>query len=361
MKGVAGMKKVGWIAAAASALLVFFGCADAAVLQSGSSAAPEGFLHEAGSLPDGNLNLVVSMDEDVVKRLVELFSEQTGCSVSYAVMSAAEAERIFLEQKGNAKADVYLGGTARLHEKLKRERVTQRYLSVWRRQHEAQYLDDDGYWSPISLEIYAIGVNTQAFAAKFPNEPLPKTLQELTDSKFRGHLLLPDPDTSFGGDSWCASVLQAYGKEEGPQILERLLQNRGAFTQNDLTAAQEVGLGSYPLMVGRLSDQIRMKNAGLEIEPAVYPEAGWTITPVSLLAECSHLREGRAFIDFMLTRETGNRIGQQSGCFSTREDVAPPQEYSHRLSDYPVSKTGWAYQNDSVCEDIRALLSKIAA
>lgn len=344
-------------AAVSCVILLATACTDSPILPNEPSNS-QAYLQTTDTLADGNLNLAASMDEDVVKWMAELFSEQTGCSVSYAVMGAAEAERFFLDLNGSKKVDVYLGGTANLHERLKRAHLLERYLSDERVHHDTRFMDDDGYWSSFCLELYAIGYHPQAFAETFENEALPQTLQELADPKYRGHLLLPNPDTSFGGDTWCVSVIQSRAQKEGVELLENLLNNAETYAQNDLTATQKTGLGMYPIMVGRLSDQIRMKNAGLMIESVVYPDTGWTITPVALLSGCGHPNEGKAFIDFVLSREVGRRIQQQCGSFSTREDAAPPPDSQNQLSDYPLSKSGWAYQNNLLREDVRAMLDQ---
>lgn len=313
------MKKRNVRVLAAAALLVVLGAASFALWRHMAGQPAQTQLAAAGEL-----TVLAAIDEDIANYLCEGFAQQSQSKVSVVCLPQEQAVALLLS--GQAQADVFLGGTAQSHRQLKDAGMLQR-SAVDEGNLARFYVDLEQTWVPVAVELFSIGIHTDAAQGL----ELPQTLEQLTQPQYRGLLVMADPTTSYTGLTLPYSILRVYGQQQGMVLLEALWSNVGEFAQTDLVAAQKGAQGVYPFVLGTYSDQRRMVQAGYSLSTVVYPGAGWTVSPLSILANAENTPLARAFQKFCLMPDVLKTVA------SLGQGLSPLTDAPVTIQDYPIS------------------------
>ena len=73
------------------------------------------------------LNILGSYHEDMVKRLAQMFEDETGCNVFYMRLPTGLGVAKLVTEKDNPTFNVYIGGTVDAHESLKHQNILVKY------------------------------------------------------------------------------------------------------------------------------------------------------------------------------------------------------------------------------------------
>jgi len=293
---------------------------------------------EATNTVDGDnltgmqLNILGSYHEDMVRRLAEMFRDETGCNVSYIRLPTGEGVARLAAEKDNPTFNVYIGGTVDAHENLKHKGILAAYHSPVENEIQSEYIDPDGVWKAQYIEVLSIGVNMERWEQEYSGYELPSTLQDLLNPAFKGEIVTPDPTTSGTGYTFISSVLQLMGEEEGWEFIEAFNGQIGQYTASGYTAAEKAGLGEYLICVNFLSDQLIVSDSGYPLKSTVYEGAGWSMCPVSIVAGSEKNIAARKFIDFCISKRALDALVELGNCLAVRDDCIKPH-YDMNLSD----------------------------
>ena len=304
-----------------------------------TSAAPEATAggEDAAALSGMHLNILGSYHEDMVKRLAEMFEEETGCTVSYLRMPTGEGVAKLTAEKDSPAVNVYIGGTVEAHENLKHHGILAAYRSPMEAELPSEYVDPDGVWKAQYIETLSIGVNTERWEKEFPGQKPPSTLEELLNPDFKGEIITPDPVTSGTGYTFLSSVLQLMGSEEGWKYIEAFNEQVGQYTTSGYTPAEKAGLGQYLICVNFLADQLIVSTSGYPLHSTVYEGAGWSMCPVSIVAGSEQNATAQKFIDFCISKKALNALVELGNCVAVRDDCIAP-EGGRKLSELSFNR-----------------------
>jgi iron(III) transport system substrate-binding protein len=176
--------------------------------------------------------------------------------------------------------------------------------------------------------------------------PIPKSWSELADPKYDDVVSSAKANASGSSYIQLATVLQAYDTEEaGWKVYKGLLSN---FVLSDSSGAVPRFVNDGELAIGvTLEDAaLRYVEGGGPVQ-IVYPSEGTAIVPdaMTLIAGAPNADNGKAFLDFMLTKEAQTVVAEQ-GRRPVRADVASNPALQ-AISELPsVGYDGaWAAEN----------------
>ncbi|MDO4179350.1 MAG: ABC transporter substrate-binding protein [Phascolarctobacterium sp.] len=277
------------------------------------------------SLKGKKLVMYVSFHEDTAKGLSELFKKKTGAEVSFIRLPTGEAIARMTAEKAAPKADVWLGGTSDGHAKMKADGITMPYASKNANMIPAEYRDKDSYWHGLYLETLAIGYNEGRFKKEFEPKGIkaPTKLEDLLNPAFKGEIITPDPRKSGTGFTFLSSIEQSMG-DKAWDFLGKFKANVAQFTPSGYTPAQKCAAGEYLITVNFVADQTLASNKGQKIISTIYPNAGWSVVPVSKMNNKANDEVAKAFIDFCLTKEAGEIISKSTNAIACNPEVAAP-------------------------------------
>ncbi len=261
------------------------------------------------------------------------FEAQCGCSVQVIAPgdSGSVLSRVILE-KNNPRADVLLGVNDSELAKSFRYDLWEPYRSPHLdRVPEALQLDPEHRVTPFDYGYIAFVYDSETL-----QEP-PRTLEDLTDPRFRGKVVIESPKTSSPGLSMLHWTLAVYGEEGYLDYWNRLRPNLLTITDGWSAAYGMFTKGEAPIVLSYVtSPAYHVEFEETERYQAVeFPEGMYRqVELAGILKGAPHPDRAREFIDFMLTSAFQDALPLTNWMFP----VAPEQDLpaSYRVAPVPA-------------------------
>ncbi len=274
------------------------GCISSTV-QSISTEAPQNTLK--------TVRLYSSMQEEILldmKKGVE--SQNAGLTMEYYFASTPKIlTKIITErQSGQIGADIIWLSDAADCLLLKSDGILQKYKSPELESILPAYLDPDGFFAGTALVTVGIGYNTDKVAEK----DVPKTWEELTDTKWRGQIAMTDPGSSGSTLYAVSSLMQS--DQYGPTYFKKLHDNQLTLECNTAATHSAVAKGDFKLgvMLKHTTEELSAQGMHVAFQPLQENCRITTVSPVALI-ENGGLNEqnSKLLYDYILS-EHGQKI-----------------------------------------------------
>lgn len=275
------------------------------------------------NLKGKHIVVYVASRDEVGSAILELFKEKTGCTYEYLKMPTQESLSRIKSEKKNPKADIFIGGTCDVHVLMKKENLSEKYISENYDSIPERYKDRDGYWIGFEVSPLSIVINRDRWEKEFAHKgiAMPKTYEDLLNPIYKGEIVISNPNTSGTAYTMLASLIQSMGEDKAKDFLRKMKANVGEFTTNGYTPAQKVATGEYLIGINFLSDQLLIKDSGFNIVTNVPKNSGWNIDAISKIKNGPNGDVGKYFIDFCTTEEVEETLNNISFAMSTRQDT----------------------------------------
>lgn len=154
-----------------------------------------------------------------------------------------------------------------------------------------------------------------------------KGWMDLTDDKWKGNVLMPDPRKSGSAFGELIIFLHAFGRDGAAWDFIGDLHENLTITTSSSHTYKFTASGEYPLGLTHERNAYKYAAAG---EPVgfVYPEEGTAVRPdgIYLVKDCPNPELAKKFIDFMLSQGTMEAL-RVLGYRVNRSDVTPPEGF----------------------------------
>jgi thiamine transport system substrate-binding protein len=213
---------------------------------------------------------------------------------------------------------------------------------------EAFIIDPEHRVTPIDFGDVCLNYDAAYFAAN--NLPLPTSLQDLTDPRYRGLLVVQNPATSSPGLAFLLTTVAVFGEDGYIDFWSDLIANE-TLIASDWTDAyygqfSATGQGSYPLVVSYASSppaEVFFAETPPETPPTGAIIADNTcfrqIEFAGILNGTDNLEGAQQFIDFLLSVEFQSDMPLQMFVFPVNKDAVLPEvfvEYA-QIPENPVT------------------------
>jgi iron(III) transport system substrate-binding protein len=181
----------------------------------------------------------------------------------------------------------------------------------------AEVKDPDGYWIAQRLNLLAIAVKGDAVK---PGDR-PKTWSDLTDAKYKGLEVMPDP-------SFTSLQLVAVGtlsKTLGWGFYEKLKRNDIMIVQGHQQVEDMVKRGERPIAAEELDSYAADDRKKGQDIVTIYPTEGVfaIASPTAIVKGGPHPNAAKALAEYMIGDAVQNTFPQQ-GIYAARSDAPPP-------------------------------------
>jgi iron(III) transport system substrate-binding protein len=259
------------------------------------------------------VTIYVSTDRVFSEPVLREYERRSGVKVNPVydteeTKSTGLANRL-LAEKARPQADVFWSNEPVRTLVLKSRDVLAPYTSPSAQGIPPALADPAGYWTGFSARMRVIAYNTRLVKP----EEAPRSVFDLADAKWRGHVAIADP--RFGSTSFHVAALYALaGDQKMDDFFRRLKENGvrvvgGNSVVRDLVARGEAKVG--------LTDTDDVNVALEDGQPIamVLPDRdglGVPVMPnmVSLIANAPHPDEGRRLIDYLLSSDVEKQLAQ---------------------------------------------------
>ena len=291
---------------------------------------------------DGTVTVYTAVPQNFIDSLVPMFEAQTGTTVEIIKAGSGDLLNRLTAEADNPVADVLwsVDGTVIDFNPALFEAYEAAGTDAL-----AEGMKPSELWSPFTAVVMAFIVNEN----KLDGLPIPTSWSELADPKYDDVVSSAKANASGSSYIQLATVLQAYDTEEdGWEVYKGLLSN---FVLSDSSGAVPRFVNDGELAIGvTLEDAaLRYVEGGGPVQ-IVYPSEGTAIVPdaMTLIAGAPNADNGKAFLDFMLTKEAQTVVAEQ-GRRPVRADVSSNPALQ-AISELPsVGYDGaWAAENRKI-------------
>lgn len=160
--------------------------------------------------------------------------------------------------------------------------------------------------------------------AKKNNLPMPSSWNDLTKPVYKGHLVMPNPNSSGTGFLDVSSWLQMWGEDGGWKFMDGLHKNISWYTHSGSKPCKLAAAGEVPIGVSFAYRGAKSKNAGAPIEIIAPDEGvGWDLESFGIVKGAKNLEAAKALADWSVTRRA-NEIYNQEYAVVAMPGVAKP-------------------------------------
>lgn len=273
----------------------------------------------AAAHKEGKVSWYTSTPVQLAQALANKFQQDTGIHVELLrTGGSAVLRRILSEIKaGSPGADVLTFSDAAAAEDMANQGLFAPFKPVGFDKVLDEVKDKDGRW--IAQRIQVLGMPYRTDLVK--PEDRPKTWSDLKNPKYKGKMVMPDPNFT----AIQVIIVSMLSQKLGWDFYKALRANDTMIVQGHQQIFQTLQQGER--VIGAEGAPPRTYNKGKTVpnQDMVFPTEGafFVCSPMAILKSAAHPNAAKAFSQFMFSPEAQNMIAQ-SGIHSSRVDVAPP-------------------------------------
>lgn len=273
-----------------------------------------------------DLLVYTAVEADELKMFKEAFEKDyPDINIKWVRDSTGVVTAKLLAEKSNPQADIVWGLSATSLLFLAKEGYFQPYAPKGLDKLDKRYYDTKNnppLWVGQRAYIAAVCYNT--VEGKKHNIPEPKTWQDLTKAAYKGHVIMPNPNSSGTGFLDVSAWLQMWGKDKGWAYMDALHENVARYTHSGSAPCKMAAAGEIPVGISFDYRGAKSKSEGAPIEVIVPSEGvGWDLESFGVVKGAKNLKAAQALADWSVTR-TANEIYSKQYAVVAMPGVAKP-------------------------------------
>jgi iron(III) transport system substrate-binding protein len=300
-------------------------------------AAAQDAVDMAAAKREGKISWYTSTPVEAAQKIAKLFEDESGIKVQLFRSGGSAILRRFMQEYEAKRiaTDVLTTSDPAAAASLTRKGVFVPFKPVNFDKIPAEAKDKDGNYIAQRLNMLGIFVRGD----KVPAAQRPKTWSDLTDAKYKGQMVMPDP-------SFTALQLIAVGtlsQKLGWEFYEKLRKNDTMIVQGHQQVSDMMKRGERVIAAEGLdSYAVDDRKEGHDIV-TIYPSEGaFAIpSPTSIIKGSPNPNAAKAFAAFMIS-DTVQKMFPEEGHYAARIDIAPPKD-SPALSSLKLMPIDYDY------------------
>lgn len=242
--------------------------------------------------------------EDLKKYAAKFNEDHPDIKIKWVRDSTGIVTAKLLAEKNNPQADVVWGLAATSLLLLKSEGMLEAYAPKGVEKLDSKFVDGSNPPAWVGMDAWVASVCYNTVEAAKHNLTPPKTWKDLTDAKYKGHVIMPNPNSSGTGFLDVSSWLQMFGEEGGWKYMDALHQNIARYTHSGSKPCKLAAAGEIPIGVSFAFRGAKSKAAGAPLEIIVPEEGvGWDMEATAIVAGTSKLDAAKTLVDWSITKK----------------------------------------------------------
>jgi iron(III) transport system substrate-binding protein len=268
-----------------------------------------------GAKKEGNLSWYTSMNVNESKPLADDFEKQYPFIKVELFRSSGEKiqNRVITETRAS-RWNFDVAGLSEIGTLIEYKLIAP-YYSPEAKGYIKEFKDPQGRWNAVYINYYVPGYNIRQVAEK----DAPKRWEDFLDPRWKDKISIDQEEYP-----WYVTLLAAWGKEKTNKYMSALAKQNIQWRKGHALIAQLMGAGEFPLAIvyAHRVESDKKKGAPLEWANTVDPIVV-SVHSVGLSAKPSHPNAARLFIDFILAKNSQEKI-RSFNRVPARADVEPP-------------------------------------
>jgi iron(III) transport system substrate-binding protein len=274
------------------------------------------------------LTVYTAVEAEDLKTYAEAFNKaHPDIKINWVRDSTGIVTAKLLAEKDNPQADVVWGLAATSLMLLKAEGMTEAYAPAGVDKLDKKFVDSANppHWTGMDAWVAAVCFNT--VEAENNKLPMPKSWKDLTDPVYKGHVAMPNPNSSGTGFLDVSSWLQMFGEEGGWKFMDGLHENIAWYTHSGSKPCKQAAAGEVPIGISFAFRGAKSKAAGAPIDIIVPEEGvGWDMEATAIIKGTDKLDAVKKLVDWSITKEA-NELYNKGYAVVAYPGVAKPVEF----------------------------------
>jgi iron(III) transport system substrate-binding protein len=274
------------------------------------------------------LTVYTAVEADDLTKYAERFNkDHPDIEIRWVRDSTGIITAKLLAEKDNPQADMIWGLAATSLMLLKNEGMLEPYAPQGLERLDPRFVDsaDPPAWTGMDAWAAVICFNT--VEGERLGLPKPSSWQDLLDPVYRGHVVMPNPNSSGTGFLDVSSWLQLFGEEQGWQYMDQLHENVAAYTHSGSKPCRQAAAGEVPIGISFEFRAARLKEEGAPIDIIVPQEGiGWDMEATAIVKGTDRLDAAKTLADWSVS-EAANQLYAEGYAVVAIPELAQPIEY----------------------------------
>jgi len=270
------------------------------------------------------LVIYTAYEENELKTFWEQFKKDLpdlAAKASYIRGSTGPTAARLEAEKANPQADVMWGVFNDYMVSSARKGLLEPYAARESQAIAARFKAPDNMWQGVTLVTVAFAVNQKKMAEL--KLPAPKTWADLTDPRYKGHIVMSNPSTSGTAYLLLASHVSRLGEDKAFQYYDALDKNLSQVTKSGGAPGRMAASGETPIGIALAYEVEVARKQGAPID-VVFPADGvaWTFEANGLVKGAKNPANAKRFLDWAVSKSAMGAYAEWRGAAITRTDVA---------------------------------------
>ncbi len=275
------------------------------------------------------LTVYTAVEAEDLARYAETFNQDhPDIKIKWVRDSTGIVTAKLLAEKNNPQADVIWGLAATSLLLLKSEGMLEPYKPKGVEKLDKKFVDKGAVPTWVGMDAWVASVCYNTVEAAKHNLVPPKSWRDLTKPMYRGHVIMPNPNSSGTGFLDVSSWLQMFGKDKGGwEFMDALHQNIARYTHSGSKPCKLAAAGEIPIGISFAFRGAKSKAQGAPIDIIVPEEGvGWDMEATAIVAGTSKLEAAKTLVDWSITRKA-NEMYNTGYAVVAMPGVAKPVEH----------------------------------
>ena len=298
-------------------------------------------LFVANNAMAAELTVYTAVEAEDLKRYAEEFNKaHPDIQINWVRDSTGIITAKLLAEKNNPQADVIWGLAATSLLLMKSEGMLEPYAPKGVEKLDKKFVDKSNPPTWTGMDAWVASVCFNTVEAEKLGLKAPTSWKDLTKPEYKGHVIMPNPNSSGTGFLDVSSWLQMYGEEKGWQFMDGLHQNISRYTHSGSKPCKLAAAGETPIGISFAFRGAKLKKKGAPLD-LIFPQEGlgWDMEAASIVKGSDNMDAAKKLLDFSISR-TANELYNKGYAVVAMPGVAKPVEH------FPANPEALMINND---------------
>jgi len=274
------------------------------------------------------LTVYTAVEAEDLKRYAEAFNaDHPDIAIKWVRDSTGIVTAKLLAEKDNPQADVIWGLAATSLLLMKGEGMLEAYAPKGLDKLDPKFRDKDDPPAWVGMDAWVAAICYNTVEGEKNKLPVPASWKDLTDPVYKGHVAMPNPNSSGTGFLDVSSWLQMFGEDGGWAYMDALHDNISHYTHSGSKPCKQAASGEVPIGVSFAFRGAKSKAEGAPLEIVIASEGiGWDMEATAIVKGTDDLEAAQTLVDWSIT-ETANKLYNEGYAVVAIPGLAKPVEH----------------------------------
>ena len=294
------------------------------------------------------LTVYTAVEAEDLKRYAATFNEDhPDIKINWVRDSTGIVTAKLLAEKENPKADVVWGLAATSLLLMKGEGMLEAYDPVGRDKISESFSDKSRPPSWVGMDAWVAAVCVNTVEAKKHNIPMPTSWMDLTKPEYKGHVAMPNPNSSGTGFLDLSSWLQMFGDKMGWAFMDALHDNIDHYTHSGSKPCKQAARGEVAVGISFAFRGAKSKAKGAPLEVILPKEGvGWDMEATAIIKGTKNLDAAKKLVNWSITEKANKMYNKGYAVIGIQSLAKPVPHFPENISEAMIDNDfEWAAAN----------------